>query len=159
MDRMDGVFRDIVAVVKCSVCASDSFWRTIYGQGIWIPRAVAQQLVVDGWKLSDGYSTLASLCSKAGFYGYQVRPKVHMLAHIVLDIQHQLMIPECEWILNPAINMTWSDEDFIGRVSRVSRRTHSATTARRTIDRCLGLYRRQWISIFSSSYKDPPGES
>lgn len=32
----------------------------------------------------DGYSTLASLCSKAGFYGYQVRPKVHMLAHIVL---------------------------------------------------------------------------
>lgn len=48
----DGVFRDIVAVVKCSVCASDSFWRTIYGQGIWIPRAVAQQLVVDGWKLS-----------------------------------------------------------------------------------------------------------
>ena len=66
---------------------------------------------------------------------------------------------ECEWILNPAINMTWSDEDFIGRVSRVSRKTHSATTARRTIDRCLGLYRRQWISIFSSSYKDPPGES
>ena len=32
----------------------------------------------------DGYSTLASLCSKAGFYGYQVRPKIHMLAHIVL---------------------------------------------------------------------------
>ncbi|CAL1173885.1 unnamed protein product, partial [Cladocopium goreaui] len=69
--KIDGIFRDIVAVVKCSVCASDSFWRTIYGQGIWIPRAVAQQLVVDGWKLSDGYSTLASLCSKAGFYGYQ----------------------------------------------------------------------------------------
>lgn len=47
----DRAFKDIVAVIKCSVCASDSFWRTIYAQGIWIPCDVAQHLVVDGWKL------------------------------------------------------------------------------------------------------------
>ena len=55
--------------------------------------------------------------------------------------------------------MTWSDEDFIGRVARVSRRCHAATTAQRTLARCLGLYRRQWISVFGSMYKHAPEET
>eukprot|EP00438_Fugacium_kawagutii_P011664 Skav232198 [mRNA] locus=scaffold3716:99180:102349:- [translate_table: standard] len=74
-----------------------------------------------------------------------------------LDLQHQLSRLQCRWVLNPSVNMTWSDEDFIGRVARVSRKTHSATTARRTISRCLGLYRRQWIRRFGSVYRHPPG--
>lgn len=73
-----------------------------------------------------------------------------------LDLQHQLRDPSCQYALNPAVNMTWQDEDFIGRIARVSRRCHTATTASRTTDRCLGLYRRQWMSNFDDCYKDPP---
>ena len=31
----------------------------------------------------DGYSTLASLTAKAGILGYQIRPKLHMMAHLL----------------------------------------------------------------------------
>ena len=63
-----------------------------------------------------------------------------------LDLEEMLSL-ECEWVLNPATHCTWSDEDFIGRVSRVSRRSHVLTCALHTIQRCLGLYRRQWMGI------------
>lgn len=70
----------------------------------------------------------------------------------------QLEDEQVEFLLNPCVHMTWSDEDFIGRVSRVSRRCHPVTCATRTIDRCLGLYRRQWISMFGDAYKgEAPG--
>ena len=38
----------------------------------------------------------------------------------------------------------WSDEDFVGRVSRASRRCHPFLVVPRTIARCLAQYRRQW---------------
>ena len=69
-----------------------------------------------------------------------------------LDIQHMLEKPTCAWILNITIHATWADEDFIGRMSRVSRRCHVATTAWNTIYRALGFYRRHWGSEFSNSY-------
>jgi hypothetical protein len=31
----------------------------------------------------DGYGALATLSSRKGFYGFQIRPKFHMLGHIV----------------------------------------------------------------------------
>ena len=31
----------------------------------------------------DGYATLASLCAKLHIHGYQIRPKEHMMTHIV----------------------------------------------------------------------------
>ena len=50
--------------------------------------------------------------------------------------------------------MTWADEDFIGRISRISRRTHVLTAPARSIDRALGHYRRQWSEMFGPSYLD-----
>ena len=31
----------------------------------------------------DGYATLASLCAKLHIHAYQIRPKEHMMTHIV----------------------------------------------------------------------------
>lgn len=69
-----------------------------------------------------------------------------------LDLGHQLQRPECQFVLSPAAHMCWTDEDMIGRISRLSRRTHPLTTARRTIDRALCNYRRQFGIKFGASY-------
>lgn len=69
-----------------------------------------------------------------------------------LDLEHQLQRPECQFVLSPAAHMCWTDEDMIGRISRLSRRTHPLTTARRTIDRALCNYRRQFGIKFGESY-------
>ena len=43
---------------------------------------------------------------------------------------------------------TWSDEDYVGRISRISRRCHTMTTVRHTISKALAYYRRQWTKEF-----------
>lgn len=149
---VDPQYRDILEVIKLTCCSNDRFWRTIYEHGVWIPYDVGVQIVQDGWAFTDGYSTLASLTAAMGIHGYHTRPKLHMQAHITLDMQHQLARPGCKFILSPSAHMCWTDEDMIGRISRLSRRCHALTTARRTIDRALCNYRRLFSIHFSGSY-------
>jgi len=39
---------------------------------------------------------------------------------------------------------TWSDEDFIGRVSRVNRRVNTIESPIQTIKKCLIHYKMEW---------------
>ena len=41
-------------------------------------------------------------------------------------------------------NATWSDEDYIGRVSRTARTTHPLTQTVRTLEKVLGQYSQQF---------------
>jgi hypothetical protein len=68
-----------------------------------------------------------------------------------LDLQHQLDTG-AQFVLNPAAHMCWTDEDVVGKVARLSRRTHPLSTARRTIDRALCSYRRMFGDRFGASY-------
>ena len=65
-----------------------------------------------------------------------------------LDLQNQMENDNAKYILSPTNFMVWSDEDFIGRIARLSRRVHKASTAKYTIDRAKCLYLRQWRRTF-----------
>lgn len=39
---------------------------------------------------------------------------------------------------------TWSDEDFIGRVSRTNRKCHAIQQSWSTMKKCLINYKREW---------------
>lgn len=68
-----------------------------------------------------------------------------------LFLQQQLEAePAASYVLSPTNYMTWADEDFIGRISRLSRRAHKLTTAKRTLQRAKCLYVRQWTRIWGS---------
>lgn len=144
-------YREILEVIKVTCVANDRYWRSIYSHGMWIPRREAVQIVTDGWTFTDGYSTLAALSSRQRIYAFQVRPKLHMMGHITLDMDHQLK-SGVDFVMSPTAHMTWADEDFIGKICRISRRTSPMTCAWRTIDRALGHYRRQFKINFSHSY-------
>ena len=58
----------------------------------------------------------------------------------------------CDLDLNPQGFATWTDEDFVGRVSRISRRKHVFTTAARTLSTALMQYRRQFNQAFSAKF-------
>ncbi|CAK8988705.1 Uncharacterized protein SCF082_LOCUS1499 [Durusdinium trenchii] len=156
-DLQEDQYKDQVEVLQWSCAAVNRFWRCAYGNGLWLSRRDAENIVLDGWAFTDGYATLASLCSRQGWRGFNLRPKLHMFCHLVLDVQHMLESNrDCQFIENPAVHATWTDEDFIGRVSRISRRTSVLTAPLNTILRSLGLYRREWASEFHASYLHPP---
>ena len=50
---------------------------------------------------------------------------------------------ESKIALSPLATCCWSDEDYIGRVSRVSRSVHGATVAIATMRKALGFYKTQ----------------
>lgn len=74
-----------------------------------------------------------------------------------LDLQHQIERAGCQYALSPVAHMCWTDEDMIGRVSRLSRRCHPLTTTRRCLERALCNYRRQFGIHFSTSYLQKQG--
>lgn len=48
----DPKYWDILAIIQRTCVASDRFWRTIYQNGLWIPKTVAMQIVSDGWSFT-----------------------------------------------------------------------------------------------------------
>jgi hypothetical protein len=82
------------------------------------------------------YNSLAHSCVQAGVRRWKVRPKCHVLAHIFLRTEFSRM--------NPRFWSCWSDEDYIGKVCKLARATHSGTVARRTLDRWLANLAVRW---------------
>ena len=89
----------------------------------------------------EGYLQLASISFGQNKRLFRVRPKTHMLAEIGLAMLELGQNNRC--CLSPIATCTWSDEDFIGRVSRCARSTHGATVSVSTMNKCLGMYSLQ----------------
>lgn len=86
----------------------------------------------------EGYLQLASLAHGQGKKLFRVRPKVHMMVEIGLLMQEQGQ--NGRLAMSPIATCTWSDEDFIGRISRCSRSSHGATISVSTMKKSLGMY-------------------
>lgn len=86
----------------------------------------------------EGYLQLASRAFGQGKKLFKIRPKLHMLAEI--GTQMQELGRENRLALSPIATCTWSDEDYIGRISRVARSTHGATVSVSTMAKTLGWY-------------------
>eukprot|EP00435_Cladocopium_sp_Y103_P062319 s371_g23.t4 len=63
-------------------------------------------------------------------------------------MRYQLDIPECQWVLSPCVAMTWADEDFIGRISRLSLWPSEVAYVARAASGCVVLMKasRQLLS-------------
>lgn len=81
---------------------------------------------------------------------YKIRPKMHMF----LELTRQNAGPE--WALNCLNASCWNDEDFIGRVSSISRSCYGLgiSQALRTTQRALGRYRVQFRVLRSWNMND-----
>ena len=50
-------------------------------------------------------------------------------------------------VLSPATTSCWSDEDYIERIARLSRKCHQLQLQRGTMKRALIRYRNEWKDI------------
>ena len=64
-------------------------------------------------------------------------PKLHYLSHFAVQIREQCS--KSEWITNPLSTSVQTQEDYVGRPSRVSRRVDIRRLHRNVIYRCLIL--------------------
>ena len=90
---------------------------------------------------------MAAVTHQRRMHLFRVRPKTHMMAELGMDMKE--LGESNRIVFSPIATCTWSDEDFIGRVSRCARSTHGATLSVSTMNRCLGMYSLQLKALAS----------
>eukprot|EP00435_Cladocopium_sp_Y103_P022447 s3978_g5.t1 len=141
-DDIEDGNRVVFDLVKWTADSANGFYRGLYKHGVWIPRNDVPALCAHGWGITEGYQALARACKNRRWKLYRMRPKCHMHEHIVRDLELQVASPSSHYAINPNCWICWQDEDYIGKVSRISRRTHPLTVAKRTFVRVLMKYKR-----------------
>ncbi|CAE7802398.1 unnamed protein product [Symbiodinium sp. CCMP2592] len=108
----------------------------MHSHGIWLPQSCARVKLDSGLTFARGYAYMASRLTAAGASGFRLRPKLHYFMHMLTELQQQLDSRE-PFLLNAGLWLCESNEDFVGRVARVSRRVHPQTAAVRCLQRYL----------------------
>ena len=69
-------------------------------------------------------------------------PKGHVMGHIFISVKISALAHD--YTLSPLCTSVQMDEDYIGRVSRLSRRTNPGQTVKRVLQRCLIASYKYW---------------
>jgi len=82
-----------------------------------------------------GYVKLAELNQQRDCKMYNVRPKLHYVAHQIMLLQNGD---------NPGPNSNFLDEDFMGKIAKIARKQHRSVVIKRTIAVYIMSQRRWW---------------
>ena len=125
----------ILEGIQAGATAARTFLKATYNHGLWWKQACSKFMLRHGQRFLKCYNFMAHVCLHEldGFAGYAMKPKLHMLSHSMFEIRNCLphdrqascLMFGCE-----------ANEDFIGRVCRLSRKVHQA----RVCERVLTMY-------------------
>ena len=93
----------------------------IHGHKLFLERACARRLYVSIMTVCRGYARLGQRALAAKIRAFVLKPKIHGMHHVAKQLQHELK-KGATLIPNPAVYSCDVNEDFLGRISRLSRR-------------------------------------
>lgn len=85
----------------------------------------AERIYKAGVVCLKAYSALRGIAQAAKRRAWVIRPKFHRMHHLCLDLRRELY--------NPRFYHCYADEDFVGRIVRISRRCHKRCVSRRAL--------------------------
>ena len=145
LDFVTGLFcgmhdSDVLRAMQQTIRGALDYIGIMHSHPLWLSRSCAQVQVHAGFTFLRGYLWLANCCMEQGVSGYRLRPKLHSFCHLLKETQDQLLRGS-EYVLSSAAFLCEANEDFIGRVSRTSRRVAARTACYRTTQRYLAKMR------------------
>lgn len=116
VDGYKDMLRDML-----EVCQSAVNLTMVHSHGAWLERDCARKLYVDLMIVLRGYAALGEQVINMQIRAFIIKPKHHGLHHLAVGLKTALeegavLIP------SPQIYACETNEDFIGRISRLSRR-------------------------------------
>ena len=134
--RINEVLEDpILSVVYSAARCIDKFLTGVYSFELWIPASDALPLAANGFGFLKHFGRAVRICHDQSRLLFLQMPNYHRLHHIFHRMREQGR--KGPFVLNPLLVSTQSDEDFIGRPSRISRRVNARTIVQRTLQRAL----------------------
>ena len=108
---------------------------SVHRHRLWLERECARQLYVSFMRTLRGYAMLSRrVLLELKIRVFLQKPKAHALHHLAWSLKCQLE-SGATLILSPVMNSCETNEDFIGRVSRLSRRVNTRMCDLRVIER------------------------
>ena len=108
------------------------FFHDLHTSGIWLPPNVSSKMAESCLQFCEGYEALARHCHNLGLCRFHLEPSLHGFLHFHFDLRDRQCMA---W--NPAVHSCEPDEDYVGKIARLARCVHAATTTVRVIDRIL----------------------
>ena len=116
--------------------AMNKCMQLLYAEPVWLQPTIALEAAQNGYKFLGAYSKLVAFTLAEGKrMMFNLVPKLHYWHHIVHELWQISQVPNGPRPLNPVVHSTSQDEDFIGRISRLSRRVKPTHTHRNVIRR------------------------
>ena len=126
--------RDILGAVMQLTESLLNFISLQYSHDLWLPTKCAEFMYLEGLVALRAYNYAAQHGMDMGKPLFGLRPKFHSLAETVFETK-QGVANGHPYILTPLTFSCEGNEDFIGRVARISRRVSSRTCTLRTLQR------------------------
>ena len=111
------------------------FMRELLQAPLWLSPEQAQRAGEASLHFLQCYAKLVEIFYQKGECKFNLVPKLHNMHHLSLGLLHSAS--KGKRATNPLSYCCFQDEDFIGRVSRLSRRISPKLLVRRTMERYL----------------------
>ena len=118
--------------------------RKLYESDVWLNRGDAEVVVENGLGFLEGYKRLATLAFRNNVALFPHMPKGHSLDHIFWGLKADLGRNNLHYFLNPLNHAVQIAEDWVGRTSRLSRRTGPPQVIVRVLQRVLQACYAHW---------------
>lgn len=124
--------------------ALNAMMRSFYEQDLWLDTASKNVILNAGNHFLQASSQLAVLNYRLRKNYFPITPKHHMMFHVLKVVEWQGDIAKFAW--NPCSEFCALDEDFIGRIAKISRNVSPRTTCLRVVQRYLLYARAMWYN-------------
>ncbi|CAK9003372.1 unnamed protein product [Durusdinium trenchii] len=136
---------DILKLCVEANCCIRSAIQRIFARDTWLSKNDALYIAHEGLQFLSKYGQLALRAFRDNRALFSHAPKEHPLEHIFYELKHQG--ERLDYVLSPGVTSVQPDEDFVGKVSRTSRRTNAEQAVRRTVQRTLMAANHHWTQV------------
>ena len=133
-------------ILKASA-AGIKFFQVLHRSGCWLARDVMREVGLNAARFTQAFSELASLCHGRDLPRYHLVPSLHAFHHFWVDCKLASSNPAASYCLSPNTSNCEANEDFVGKIARLSRKVHARSTAHRTLERYLVKLWCEWAGI------------
>ena len=118
--------------------AALQYFHIMHRRGIWLRRETTHELGMCAVHFTQAFSSLAKFCHARGMPRYHLVPSLHAMHHFWIDAKQALTIsPPVKVTMSPGVQNCEADEDFVGKIARLTRKVHARSTSQRTLERYL----------------------
>ena len=137
LNLQDPVVSGYDQVLRLALYCCDSvldMFQLVHSHKLWLERSCATVLYIHIMRLLRSYKLLGQRSIRLHVRAFMLKPKTHALHHIAYTLKSQLE-GGSPLVLNPESAGCEPNEDYIGRVSRLSRKVGAQVVDLRVIQR------------------------